>query len=589
MARGIRIVGAGAEDGTAGDGTPGDGAAVEEDAPQSRPSRAEKRDRRRIDDDNARQAAREQTVAAGSRRAAAATAAVPPGVSDDADDNAPRTAEKAWSGRLGAKTARRVEEYTTSIAVDRRLYPEDIAGSQAHARMLRHIGILTREEHSAIDRGLREIKRELDKGEFPVDPGDEDIHMAVERRLGEKVGEVAGKLHTARSRNDQVATDLRLYGKRVCRELMLGIASLQEALMRRAQEHRESVMPGYTHLQRAQVVSLAHHLLAYVEMLQRDIERLEDAHDRCNVLPLGSGALAGTTLPINRRMVADELGFDTVSANSLDAVSDRDFAVEIVAAAALLMVHLSRLGEEIVLWSSQEFGFAELPDAYATGSSLMPQKKNPDVLELARGRAGRTLGDLVALLTTLKGLPLSYNRDLQEDKPPFFDAVDVAMQSVAVVTDVVKVLRFDVDAMRAAASDPFLMATDIADYLVIKGVPFRDAHRIVGRVVRDLQKQRRSFADMALDDWREHSPLFDEDVLELFDVSRSLRRKEVVGGPGPKMVSRQLVRAATLVAKTRRLVPVMARQTSAAKEVGAAVHKRTTAASQPPRERERER
>jgi argininosuccinate lyase len=508
----------------------------------------------------------------GEQPLAAARPAKPP--KTEAPEENPSRAEKAWSGRLGGRTARRVEEYTTSIAVDRRLYPEDIAGSQAHARMLRAIGVLSRDEHAAIDRGLREIRRELDKGEFAVDPGDEDIHMAVERRLGEKVGEVAGKLHTGRSRNDQVATDLRLYGKRVCRELMLGIAGLQEALLRRAQEHRQHVMPGYTHLQRAQVVSVAHHLLAYVEMLQRDIERLEDAHDRCNVLPLGSGALAGTTLPVNRRLVADELGFDTVSANSLDAVSDRDFAVEIVSACALLMVHLSRLGEEVVLWTSSEFGFAELPDAYATGSSLMPQKKNPDVLELARGRTGRVVGDLVALLTVLKGLPLAYNRDLQEDKQPLFDAIDVATSTIAVITDVVAVLRFDTEAMRAAASDPFLMATDVADYLVVKGMPFRDAHRVVGRVVRDLQKQHRSFADLDLDDWRRHSDLFDDDVLGLFDPESSLRRKEVVGGPGPRMVSRQLVRAATLVAKTRRLVPVMARQASAAKEVGAGVQRR---------------
>jgi argininosuccinate lyase len=489
-------------------------------------------------------------------------------------ETAPPRAEKVWSGRLGAKTARRVEEYTTSIAVDRRLYPEDIAGSQAHARMLRHVGLLSREEHAAIDRALREIKRELDRNQFAFDDADEDIHMAVERRLGEKIGEVAGKLHTARSRNDQVATDLRLYGMRACRELMLAIADLQETLLRRAQEHRQALMPGYTHLQRAQVVSLAHHLLAYVEMLQRDIERFEDAHDRCNVLPLGSGALAATTLPIDRRMVAEELGFESISANSLDAVSDRDFVVEIVAACALLMVHLSRLGEEIVLWTSSEFGFAELPDAYATGSSLMPQKKNPDVLELARGRSGRAVGDLVAVLTTLKGLPLAYNRDLQEDKPPLFDAVDVAMQTTVIVSDVVRVIGFDTEAMRAAASDPLLMATDLADYLVVKGVPFREAHRVVGRIVRDLQKERRTFTHMNLEDWRQHSDRFDEDVLELFDVDRSLRRKEVAGGPGPKMVSRQLVRAATMVAKTRRIVPVLARQTGAVKEVGAGVQRR---------------
>ena len=563
MARGIRIVGAEA----------GDGDAPLSSARPPKPSRAEKRAQRRTEDDQAKEAAHDSTVAAGARRAAAGDAAVP----DAPDENGAARADKVWSGRLGSKTARRVEEYTTSIAIDRRLYPDDIAGSQAHARMLRHIGVLTREEHAAIDRGLREIKRELDRNEFPVDPGDEDIHTAVERRLGEKIGEVAGKLHTARSRNDQVATDLRLYGKRVCRELMLAIASLQEALWRRADEHRHAVMPGYTHMQRAQVVSVAHHLLAYVEMLQRDVERFEDAHDRCNVLPLGSGALAGTTLPIDRRMVAEELGFEAISANSLDAVSDRDFAVEITAACALLMVHISRLSEEIVLWTTSEFGFAELPDAYATGSSLMPQKKNPDVLELARGRAGRTIGDLVALLTTLKGLPLAYNRDLQEDKQPFFDAVDVAMQTVAILTDVVKVLRFDTEAMRIAASDPSLMATDVADYLVVKGVAFREAHRIVGRIVRDLQKQRRAFTDMDLDDWRQHSTRFDEDVLELFDVDRSLRRKELPGGPGPRMVSRQLVRAATMVARTRRIVPVIARQTAAAKEVGAGVSRRKTA------------
>jgi len=560
VARGIRIVGADA-DAAESSTTP-----LPESPPSGRTSRRDKREQRRAADDAVKQSAGTLRSAASAVQTQAATAA-------GADDGAGR-AEKAWSGRLGARTARRVEEYTTSIDVDRRLYPEDIAGSQEHARMLRAIGILSRDEQQSIDRGLREIKRELDSNEFPFDEGDEDIHMAIERLLVEKIGDVAGKLHTARSRNDQVATDLRLYGKRVCRELMLAIASLQEALLRRAQDHRHDLMPGYTHLQRAQVISVAHHLLAYVEMLQRDIERFEDAHDRSNVLPLGSGALAGTTLPINRRLVADELGFDAISANSLDAVSDRDFAVEIVAACALLMVHISRLGEEIVLWTSSEFGFAELPDAYATGSSLMPQKKNPDVLELARGRAGRSIGNLVALLTVLKGLPLSYNRDLQEDKQPFFDAVDLALTTVAIVTDVVKVIRFDVEAMRAAASDEMLMATDVADYLVIKGVPFREAHRIVGRIVREVQKQRGSFSSMNIDDWRRHSDRFDDDVLELFDVERGLRRKEVVGGPGPKMVSRQLVRAATLVAKTRRLVPVMARQAGAAKEVGAAVHRR---------------
>ena len=544
MTRGIRIVGAGVEEGD------------DRSLPEPRtPSRAP-------------------------RRAAAAAASPPadppaPAVPDVEEPPAPPPppVQKAWSGRFAARTARRVEEFTSSLHVDRRLYPEDIQGSQAHARMLRTIGLITREEQKAIDAGLREIKRELDKGEFVFDDGDEDIHMAIERRLFEVAGEVAGKLHTARSRNDQVATDLRMYGKRVCRELMLAIASLQEELARRAQEHRLTPLPGYTHLQRAQVVSLAHHLLAYVEMLQRDIERLQDCHDRCDVLPLGSGALAASTLPIDRRVVADQLGFDHVSANSLDAVSDRDFAVEIVAACALLMVHLSRFAEELVLWTSTEFGYAELPDAYATGSSLMPQKKNPDVLELIRGRTGRVTGALVSLLTTLKGLPLAYNRDLQEDKEAVFDAVDTAQAAVVMLADVVRVVRYDVETMAAAASDPLLIATDVAEWLVVRGVPFREAHRLVGRAVRVAQRAGRTLAELSVADWAAVDPRIGPEVVELFDTERSLRRREVPGGPGPRMVSRQLVRAAAMVAKTRRMVPVLAKQTSRAKEVGAGVRR----------------
>jgi argininosuccinate lyase len=542
VTRGIRVVGAGVEE--------GDERSLPEPRTPSRPSRR--------------------------RAVAAELAPLPPAptVPDDEEPAVPPPpAEKAWSGRFATRTARRVEEFTTSIAFDRRLYPEDILGSQAHARMLRTIGLLTRDEQKAIDAGLREIKRELDKGEFVFDEGDEDIHMAIERRLFERAGEVAGKLHTARSRNDQVATDLRLYGKRVCRDLMLAIATLQEELARRAHEHRLTPLPGYTHMQRAQVVSLAHHLLAYVEMLQRDIERLQDCHDRCDVLPLGSGALAATTLPINRRVVADQLGFDHVSANSLDAVSDRDFAVEIVAACALLMTHLSRFSEELVLWTSTEFGYAELPDAYATGSSLMPQKKNPDVLELIRGRTGRVNGALVSLLTTLKGLPLAYNRDLQEDKEALFDAVDTALAAVVMLSDVVRVVRYDVEAMTAAASDPLLIATDVAEWLVVRGVPFREAHRLVGRAVRVALRAGRTLAELSVADWASVDPRIGPEVVDLFDTERSLRRREVPGGPGPRMVSRQLVRAAAMVAKTRRMVPVLAKQTSRVKEVGAGVRR----------------
>jgi argininosuccinate lyase len=545
VTRGIRVVGAGVEEG----------------------------EERTLPEPRTPAAGRRRTSSAAGAAAPVPDAPAPPPAAAAAEPPPARAAEKAWSGRFATRTARRVEEFTTSLPVDRRLYPEDIQGSQAHARMLRAIGLLTRDEQKAIDAGLRDIRRELDKGEFVFDEGDEDIHMAIERGLFDRVGEVAGKLHTARSRNDQVATDLRLYGKRVSRELMLAIASLQEELARRAQEHRLTALPGYTHLQRAQVVSLAHHLLAYVEMLQRDIERLQDCHDRCDVLPLGSGALAATTLPINRRIVADELGFDHVSANSLDAVSDRDFAVEIIAACALLMTHLSRFAEELVLWTSTEFGYAELPDAYATGSSLMPQKKNPDVLELIRGRTGRVTGALVSLLTTLKGLPLAYNRDLQEDKEALFDAVDTAQAAVGMLADVVRVVQFDVEAMALAAADPLLMATDVAEWLVVRGVPFREAHRIVGRAVRVAQRAGRTLAELSDADWAAVDPRISAEVTELFDTERSLRRREVPGGPGPRMVSRQLVRAAAMVARTRRMVPVLAKQTQKMKEVGVGVRR----------------
>ena len=498
---------------------------------------------------------------------------------------APAAPPKMWSGRLGSRTARRVEEFTTSIDTDRRMYAEDIEGSLAHLHMLRAAGLVSAADARAIESGLREIRREFERNTFAIDAGDEDIHSAIERRLFEIAGDVAGRLHTGRSRNDQVATDLRLYCKRVLRELMLGIAALQEALIRRAEQNRTTLMPGYTHGQRAQIVSLAHHLLAYVEMLQRDIGRLEDAHDRCDVLPLGSGALAATTLPLDRRAVARELNFASISANSLDAVADRDFAVEVTAGCALLMVHLSRLAEEVVLWTSSEYGFADLPDSHATGSSLMPQKKNPDVLELVRGRTARSIGDLVALLTLLKGLPLAYNRDLQEDKTSLFDAVDTALATVAVVTDVVRVLRFNRRAMRAAASDPSLLATDVAEYLVMRGMPFRSAHQLVAAAVRRTLEEDRNLADLTVAEWRELTDLAGDDIVEIFDIDAALRRREIAGGPGPRTVSRQLVRASTLVARTRRVATVLARQPAAAKEVGAAVRQQRPPVTAEPRPR----
>ncbi|HYA00580.1 MAG TPA: argininosuccinate lyase [Candidatus Binatia bacterium] len=463
-----------------------------------------------------------------------------------------RGAVKVWAGRLGGETSRRLEEYTQSLGVDRRLAAEDIQGSLAHAEMLRQVGLLSEFDHRAIRSGLLTIRDELDRGGFVEDQADEDIHTAVERRLHELIGPPAGRLHTGRSRNDQVATDLRLWCRRRAGELILACADLQEALIRRAREHRAAPMPGYTHGQRAQVVSLAHHLLAYVEMLQRDVERLEGARRRCDRLPLGSGALAGTTLPIDRDIARRALGFQALSANSLDAVSDRDFAVELVFACALLMLHLSRFAEEVVLWTGAEWGFAELPDTHATGSSLMPQKKNPDVLELVRARSGRTAGDLVSLLAVLKGLPLAYDRDLQEDKRPLFDAVDTALASLAILAEIVSVLRFDVAAMRRAASDPMLQATDVAEHLVARGLAFREAHRLVGAAVQRCLAQGRSLADLGLEEWRAISDRFDESVLGLFDVDAALRRRELPGGPGPRAVSRALARATAMVARTRR-------------------------------------
>ncbi len=461
-------------------------------------------------------------------------------------------ATKVWSGRLRAPTSARVEAYTSSLAVDRRLGADDVAGSRAHARMLRSIGVLSSAQHRAIDAGLRAIAAELSSDTFAVAQGDEDIHTAVERRLFELAGPVAGMLHTGRSRNDQVATDLRMWARRATTDLLLALAGLQEALVARAAEHRRTPMPGYTHLQRAQVVSLAHHLLAYVEMFSRDALRLGAARTACDELPLGSGALAGSTLPLDRSRVARELGFARIASNSMDAVADRDFAVEIAAACALTMVHCSQLGEELVLWASTEFGFVSLPDSHATGSSLMPQKKNADVAELARGRSGRVIGDLVALLTVLKGLPLAYNRDLQEDKEPLFDAVDSTAATLRMLTELIVVLRFEAPAMRAAASDPALQATDVAEHLVANGVPFREAHTIVGRLVAETLAAGRTLADLDLDEWHAASDRFTPNVTRLFDPDAALRRRDVPGGPGPLSIARQLARGRSLVARTRR-------------------------------------
>jgi len=453
--------------------------------------------------------------------------------------------QKPWGGRFQQATDPGVEAYTASIQFDRRLYKYDIAGSMAHARMLAKCNLLTRAEADKIVAGLTEIEGEIERGEFRFDPSSEDIHMAIEARLTEKVGEAGAKLHTGRSRNDQVALDLRLYLRDEIGEIRRLIAALQRALIAQAEAHIDIIMPGYTHMQRAQPILLAHHLMAYVEMLERDRERLLDAHRRVDVLPLGSGALAGVGLPIDRRFVARALGFPALSANSLDAVSDRDFVVEPLFACALLMTHLSRLAEEIVLWASAEFGFIELPDAFATGSSMMPQKKNPDVAELARGKTGRTFGALVALLTIIKGLPLSYNRDLQEDKEPLFDSIESVKATLGVMASLVNRLSFGEDRMRQAAEDGFLNATDLADYLVYKGMPFRQAHEVVGILVGSALARRCRLEELSLKELQTASPLLEKDVFAYIALEACIERRTAVGGTATGAVKKAISAAKT--------------------------------------------
>lgn len=441
-------------------------------------------------------------------------------------------------------TDRRVEAFTTSYPIDCRLYPYDIAGSLAHCRMLARQRIIPPREARRIVAALQEILRELDGGSFPTDPADEDIHMAIERRLIEKVGPVGGKLHTARSRNDQVALDLRLFMRAALSEIDQRLVALRRAFAALATRHAALVMPGYTHLQPAQPVLLAHHLLAYATMLERDRERFRDCGNRLNELPLGSGALAGTTFPIDREFVARELGFARLSTNSMDAVSDRDFALEFLAAAAILGVHLSRFAEDLILWCSQEFGFVELPDAFATGSSIMPQKKNPDVAELVRGKSGRLNGNLVALLTTLKGLPLTYNRDLQEDKQPVFDTVDTVSACLAVLAAMVPKLRFNRERLQAAATRGFTLATELADYLSTRGVPFREAHGIVGEIVRHCLTTGRQLQDLDVKELQGFSPRFAPDVRAWLSAEAAVARRRAPGGTAPENVRKQLRRLA---------------------------------------------
>jgi argininosuccinate lyase len=444
-----------------------------------------------------------------------------------------------WQGRFDTEPAQELLAFTSSLAFDLRLAPDDLAGSRAHVRGLERAGIMTHEEVAVVLTALDRAEEELAEGSFKFGPGDEDVHTAIERRVIELAGPAGAKLHTGRSRNDQVATDLRLFTKRALLEVGRGVLALQQVLYDRARTAAtaEVYLPGYTHMQRAQPVPLAHHLLAHAWALARDVDRLLDARDRLDVSPLGAGALAGSSLPLDPDGVAADLGFARRFENSIDAVGDRDFVAEVLFDVALLGVHLSRIGEEVVVWATEEFGFLRLADAYATGSSMLPQKKNPDVAELARGKAGRLIGHLTAVLTTLKGLPLAYNRDLQEDKEPLFDAVDQVGLALTALTGLLATATFDVDRMAEAADPPEAAAVDLADHLVAKGTPFREAHAVVGGLVRDALERRVPLAELV-----EAHPAFDADAVRLLDPGVAVSRRRTAGGAGPAAVAEQLRR-----------------------------------------------
>ena len=450
--------------------------------------------------------------------------------------------KKLWGGRFKESTNELVEEFTESVSYDKRLAPFDIAGSVAHVKMLEKQGILKPEEAQKIIEGLNQVLKEIEEGRFQWKRKLEDVHMNVEKRLTEIVGPVGGKLHTGRSRNDQVATDVRLYVRKEIEEIINLLKDLRRAFWKQAKENLNVVMPGYTHLQIAQPVLYSHHMLAYYWMFKRDEERFKDTLKRVNVSPLGSAALAGTSYPLDREFTAKLLGFDGVTRNSMDAVSDRDFIAETIFNCAMVMMHLSRLSEELVLWSTEEFGFIELPDSFCTGSSIMPQKKNPDVSELTRGKTGRVYGDLIAILTILKGLPLTYNRDLQEDKEPLFDAIDTVKLSLKVNTLIVEGMKPKKERMREQARKGFSLATDIADYLAKKGVPFREAHRIVGELVAYCLDKGKGLEDLSLEEFKQFSDKFEKDVLDLMSVEGSINSRNVTGGTAREQVERELAK-----------------------------------------------
>ena len=447
-----------------------------------------------------------------------------------------------WKGRFQQETSALLQQYSESISFDWRLWRHDIAGSIAHSAALEKAGLLTPEERAQIVAGLQEIGAEIEAGKFSFKPELEDIHMNIEAELTRRIGAAGAKLHTARSRNDQVALDLRLYLRDEADALAAALRAMQRALVALGARHADVIIPGYTHLQRAQPVYFAHHLLAYVEMFDRDRERVLDARKRLNVMPLGSGAIAGSTILLDRELIARELDFPAITQNSMDAVSDRDFAVELLSALALAAVHLSRLSEDVILWASSEFRFITISDAFTTGSSLMPQKKNPDVAELTRGKAGRVIGNLVSLLTTLKGLPMTYNRDMQEDKEPVFDSVDTIKAALAVFAAMLDGISANAAACAAAVADPMLLATDLADYLVNRGIPFRQAHEVIGKAVALCADKRCELPDLTLADYQALSPAFTADVFACLSVATSMNARQAVGAPSPQNVATQLTR-----------------------------------------------
>ncbi|MBQ9364537.1 MAG: argininosuccinate lyase [Schwartzia sp.] len=461
--------------------------------------------------------------------------------------------EKMWGGRFAKTTDEMINDFQASIEFDKRMYHEDIAGSIAHARMLAKCGIISDDDVKKIEKGLKNILTQIEEDKFNFDVAFEDIHMNVEKRLTDAIGEAGARLHTARSRNDQVALDTHMYVRRETVSVMRLITEMMEALVNVAEKNEDVIMPGYTHLQRAQPILFAHHLMAYFAMLARDFERFCGVYARCDIMPLGAGALAGTTFPIDREYVAKQLHFERIYKNSLDAVSDRDYIMEFLSAASMLMVHLSRLSEETILWCSREFSFVELDDAHCTGSSMMPQKKNPDVSELVRGKSGRVIGHLMAMLTTVKGLPLAYNKDLQEDKEGIFDAIDTIKFSLAVYERIIRGMKVNREMMKKAVDEDFSNATDLADYLAKKGMPFRKAHAVSGEAVRYCIEHKKWLSDLTMDEYKKMSPMFEDDVYDAVRPETCVKNRNSLGGTSYSQVKMQIDDAREIIKAQKKI------------------------------------